>query len=104
MFEPATTVFEAAVLVSVRYAEAAAPTTVVAVAELFARLGSLVPEVTLAVSTICEPNVVAALTVTASRNVPEAWFAMSGLLQVSVPVEVIDAAELHVHPAGAEMD
>ena len=88
---PATTVGEAAVFVSVTYAELAEPTTVVAVAVLFVRLGSVVPEVIFAVSTICVPKVVPAFTVTASVKVPNARSAKSGLVQVIKPVEVIDA-------------
>ena len=101
---PATAVGEAAVFVNVTYAEVPEPTIVVAVAVLFARFGSVVPEVIFAVSTICVPKVVAAFTVTISVKVPRAWPARSGSVQVTSPVEIIEALELHVHPAGALID
>lgn len=104
MFEPATTEGDAAVLVSVRYADVAEPTMLIAVAVLFDRLGSLVPEVTLATSTICEPNVVPELTVTATLKDPLAALATSGFVQVMTPVDKIFALLLQVHPAGGVME
>src|SRR5271155_1985990 len=104
MLFPATTVFEAATLVRVTSAEVAEPTTVATVAELFAKFGSLLPDVMLSVSTICVPKVVPAFTCTATTKLPVASPAKLGFVQVIVPVERINAAELQVHPVGAVMD
>src|SRR5277367_5725830 len=106
MLLPATTVGKLAVFVSVTYAELAEPTTVLTVAELFARLGSLVPEEIFAVSTICVPKAVAALTSVTRVNapVPPAPLGRSGSVQVMFPVERMDALELHAQPVGTIMD
>ena len=104
MFEPATTVLDAAVFVSVTYAEVAEPTTVETVAELFVRFESRVPEVMFAVSTICVPKVVPAFTVTATVNVPSEPLPKLGFVQAIVPVARIDAVELQLQPAGAAID
>src|SRR5271155_2408359 len=107
MLLPATTVGEPAVFVSVTKAElVAAPTTVLTVAELFARLGSLVPDEIFAVSTICVPNAVAALTIVTNVNVPVplAPLGRSGSVQVMFPVDRIEALELHAQPVGTVMD
>jgi hypothetical protein len=104
MFEPATTVLDAAVFVSVTYAEVAEPTTVETVAELFVRFESRVPDVMFAVSTICVPKVVPAFTVTATVNVPNSRLAKLGFVQLIVPVAKMEAVELQVQPAGAAID
>src|SRR5271157_6553103 len=69
-----------------RSAVPTAPTVVMAMAVLLARLGSVVPEVMLATSTICEPPAVAGATVTTTVKVTTAALAKSGLLQVIEPV------------------
>src|SRR5271163_209494 len=104
MLLPATTVGKLAVFVSVTYAELAEPTTVLTVAELFARLGSLVPEEIFAVSTICVPKAVAALTCVTMVKVPLAPLAKSGSVHVILPVERMEALELQVQPAGMVID
>src|SRR5277367_7067529 len=106
MLLPATTVGALAVFVSVTYAELTEPTTVLTVAELFARLGSLVPEDIFAASTICVPNAVAALTIVTSVNVPVplAPLGKSGSVQVIFPVARMEALELQVQPVGTVMD
>jgi hypothetical protein len=53
MLEPAATGFGVAVLVTTRSAPVTRLTIVVTVAELFERVGSLVPAVTEATSVIC---------------------------------------------------
>ena len=95
-----------AVFVSVRNADVAEPTTLMAVAVLFARLGSFVPEVMAATSTICVPKTVAALTCVTIVNVPvpPAPLGTSGFVHVIFPVARMDAFELQVQPAGAVMD
>jgi len=82
---PAATVVGTAVLVVIRSAWVASATTSAAVALLFAKLGSVVEEVTVAVSLIAVPGVAVALTVTATEKlaVPTAKL---GLVQVMVPV------------------
>src|SRR5208283_3771580 len=67
--EPATTVRGEAELLMARSAVPVAPTVVMAMAVLLARLGSLVPEVMLAISTICVPPTVLAETVTTTVKV-----------------------------------
>ena len=95
-----------AVFVSVRNAEVAEPTTLMAVAVLFARLGSFVPEVIAATSTICVPKTVPALTCATTVNVPvpPAPLGKFGFVHVIFPVARMDAFELQVQPAGAVMD
>ena len=66
---PARTGLGTPELVIARLAVVAAPTIVSTVAELFARLGSLVPEVADIVSVICVPDVVAMFTWTPTVNV-----------------------------------
>lgn len=104
MLFPADTVGAAATFVSVRYADVVVPTTVVAVAVLFVRFGSVVPEVMFATSTICVPNCVPAFTVTAKLNDPSARDAKSAFVHVTSPVDKIDAVELHAHPVGGVIE
>src|SRR5580704_7014770 len=85
-----------------RSAEVAAPTVTMAVAELFARFGSFVPEVTLATSTIWVPLVVAAPTLTVIVNVELARLATNAFVQVIFPVAPT-AGVKHVQPAGVTM-
>src|SRR5208283_1571053 len=86
-------------LVMAKSAFPVAATVFKAMAVLLARLGSWVPEVMLATSTICVPLAVAAATWTTGLNVEEASAATSGLVQVSVPAELTGIV-LQVQPAG----
>jgi len=75
-----------------KLAEVAEPTTFTAIAVLFERLGSFVPELfvpeaTEATSTICVPNAVPAPTVTTNVKVPVYPFAMTGSVQEMRPPE-----------------
>ena len=85
---PARTGLGAPALVIARLAVVAAPTIVSTVAELFARLGSLVPVVADIVSVICVPDAVAAFTWTATVNVaaPDAPDGTLAFVQVITPV------------------
>lgn len=89
---PASTGFGDAEFVIVRSAEFAAATMTTAVAELFARLGSFVPEATDTVSAICVPLTVAGLTVTTTVKVvvPDAPEGTSGFVQLIAPVPPTD--------------
>ena len=100
---PAATVREDGVFVTARSAEFTAPTVTIAVAELFARFGSFVPEVTSATSTIWVPLVVPAPTRTLTVNVELAPLASNGFVQEILPVP-FTAGVLQVQPAGVTMD
>ena len=102
MLEPASTGFGEAEFVIVKSAELAAPATVSTVAELFARFGSFVTDVTDAVSTICVPLTVPALTFTTTVNVavPVAPEGTSGLVQLIVPVP-FTAGVVQLHPVAS---
>ena len=93
--EPARTVGAEAVLVTARSAWPATATVVMAVAVLLARLGSVVPDVTLSTSMICVPFGVPEATVTTTVKEAVDPLATSGLLQVIGPVVT------HVHPGAA---
>jgi len=95
---PAGTLDGTAVLVVTRSAWVASATTSVAVALLFAELGSVTEELTVAVSLIAVPAGVAAATRTFSVNVADP-VANVGLLQVIVPALPTMGAE-HDHPLG----
>src|SRR5208282_2763039 len=99
MLLPAATEVEDGVFVIASSARVDRVTEFVAMAELFERIGSDVPEVTSATSTICVPHPVDASTCTASVKVPAADLATSGSVQVIVPVP-FTAGVLHSHPAG----
>ena len=90
-------------MVTARLALVAVPTIVVTLAELLARLGSLVPEVTEATSVICVWLVVPALTCTTRVNEAFAPLATNGFVQLIFPVAPT-AGVVHVHPAGADKD
>ena len=76
---------------------------VMAVAELFARFGSEVPETILSTSTICVPLGVAAPTFTTTVNEPFVPASNTGLVQEMLPV-LPTAGVLHVQPAAGTMD
>src|SRR5271157_2395874 len=104
-FEPATTVGEEGVLVMARSAVPATPTVVMATAVLLARLGSVVPEVMLATSTICVPLEVPAATATTTVKMPEVLCAKMPLvgLQEMAPAAPT-AGVVQVQPAGMVME
>src|SRR5262252_5296368 len=79
----------------------AAATVVFVVVELFAALGSLVPEDTVDVAAITVPSGVAALTFTVTMMLTAVPEATLGLLQFTLPVAPT-AGVVQVHPAGAE--
>lgn len=103
-FDPAVTVSGFAVLVTPRSACVPVPTVVTAVALLFARLGSFVPDVTLSTSTICVPLVVPlpTCTTTVKLTVP-ALLEKSGFVHVILPVPPT-AGVVQVQPATVLMD
>lgn len=101
--EPARTVGDDAVLVTAKSACVAVPTVVMAVAVLFARLGSFVPEVMLLTSTICVPLVVPFPTCTTTVKLTFPPLAKSGFLQDIVPVPPTEGV-VQVHPATLLMD
>ena len=90
---PAATEVGLAVLVATRSACVARATTSEAVAVLFAVLGSVIDEVTFAVSLMAVPGAVPAVTFTVYVIVAGAPGARLGSVQVKV-------ATVHVHPAG----
>lgn len=88
--EGEATAFAEGVFVTTKFAVLAAPTIVTTEAELFVKTGSLVPDVTESVSTICVPLGVAAFTCTMILKVivfaaPEGT---SGSVQLMLPVVV----------------
>src|ERR1700730_8986907 len=103
MLFPASTGLGVAELVMDRSAPVAEPTVICTVAVLFARFGSLVPEVASMVLVITVPTAVPALTFTASVNVPVAALATSGLVQLMLPVPLTAGVE-QAQPAGNARD
>src|SRR5450755_4339292 len=105
MFEPAKTGLGVPTLVMERFAVLAAPTIVRTVAVLFARTGSLVPEVAPSVSVICVPVAVPAFTLTATVNVaaPFAPEPTSGFVHWILPVP-FTAGVVQVQPAAPKPD
>ena len=101
--EPAVTVGAETVFVTARSAEVATPTVVIAVAELFARLGSEVPDVILSTSTICVPFTVAIPVVTATVKFAVVKARKSGIVHVIVPVAPTAGVE-QVQPTGEVID
>src|SRR5208283_3334295 len=98
--EPATTVASEAELVRARSAVPALPTVTIAV--LLARLGSVVPEVMLATSTICAPLAAVAATVTAMVKVTPA--VLTGKTPEVVVQEIVPAVLAQLQPAGGVME
>ena len=94
---PAATEVGLAVLVATRSACVARATTSEAVAVLFAVLGSVIDEVTFAVSLMAVPGAVPAVTFTVYVIVPGAPGARLGSVQVKV-------ATVHVQPAARQRD
>src|ERR1700730_4424028 len=103
MLFPASTGLGVAELVMDRSAAVAEPTVIWAVAVLFARFGSLVPEVASIVFVITVPTAVPTLTLTTSVNAPVAALATSGLVQLTLPVP-LTAGVVQVQPAGIARD
>lgn len=81
----------------------AEPTRVRTLAVLFARLGSLVPEETEAVSRTCVPLTVPGITCTTKVKVPTAAFATSGFVQLIFPA-LPTAGVVHDHPGAMTSD
>src|ERR1035438_8698289 len=77
-----------------------APTRVVTVAELFARLGSVAEEPTEAVSVMTVPFAVPLFTFTTTVNVADVSPGMLELLQTTLPVVKVPLFG-QLHPAGA---
>lgn len=99
---PAATELGAATLITTRSDCPAVATTSAAVALLFAKLGSVVEELTVTVSLIAVPGRVPAVTFTPTVNVP-APGAKLGSVQVIAPAEPT-AGVTHDHPAGKTID
>ena len=101
---PACTGFGEAVLVTTMFAVPAAPTPVNTLALLFARFGSVVPEVTLSVSRICVPLTAAAFTFTCTLKVATAApLATNGLVQVMFP-DAPTAGVVQAQPAAGVIE
>src|SRR5208337_2599022 len=98
--EPATTVASEAELVMARSAVPALPTVTMAIAVLLARLGSVVPEVMLATSTICAPLAAVAATVTV-KVTPAV---LTGKTPEVVVQEIVPAVLAQLQPAGGVME
>lgn len=92
----------AAVFVTIRSACVARATMSAAVAVLFAKFGSEVAELTVAVSLIAVPAVAVALTFSFKVNVPDPEARLE-LVQLMVPVPPATGVE-HDHPEGKAMD
>src|SRR5580658_9628783 len=103
MLFPACTGLGAAVIVTTMLALVAAPTRVKTLAVLFARLGSLVPDETDAVSRICVPFTVPGITCTTTVKVPTAAFATSGSVQLIFPA-LPTAGVVHDQPVAIASD
>lgn len=99
---PGCTGFGAAELEIVRSAEFAAATMTTAVAELFVRLGSFVPDATEIVSAICVPLGAAGFTATITVRVaaPADPEGTSGFVQLMVPL-VPTAGVVQLHPVAS---
>lgn len=102
-FVPAVTVGADAVLVTARSACVPVLTVLMAVAVLFARFGSLVPDVTLSTSVICVPLAVPFPTCATTVKVTFPPLARSGSVQVMLPVPPT-AGVVQVQPATVFMD
>ena len=102
---PAITGLGVLVLVMERSAVVDSPTVVCTVAELFNRLGSLFPAVTLSTSVITVPTATPVFTATPTVNVVEAAFATSGLVHEIVPVPpTLGVAQIQPEPPGKLKD
>jgi len=102
MLLPALTGLGAAEFDTTRFDWVLRATTSVAVALLFARLGSVIAEVTEAVSLICVPAAVNAFTFNTTVNVEEPGAKLASV-QLMVPVAPI-AGVVHVQPVGVVID
>src|SRR4030081_2279669 len=99
MLAPGATVEGAAELVTAIFAEAGLATRVFTVAVLFARLLSLMPELTESVSLMVVPLGVATPTWTTSVKVERMFMAFDGKVQETFP-PAPTAGVVHVQPAG----
>src|ERR1700693_4043142 len=99
MLAPGATVDGAAVLVTAMSAEAVIATSVFTVAVLFARLLSLMPELTESVSLMVVPLGVAAPTWTTSVKVESTFMSFDGRVQVIFPPDPT-VGVMHVQAAG----
>src|SRR5271163_1146437 len=102
MLLPACTGLGDAVFVTVRFGPDV-PTTVVAVAVLFAEFGSGAEELTETESVITVPLVVALPTFTTRVNVPEVDPGISTLVQTTFPVPPVPGP-VQLHPEGAAIE
>lgn len=102
MFALGATVDGAAELVTAMSAEAGLATRVFTVAVLFARLLSLMPELTESVSLMVVPLGVATPTWTTSVKVESAFMAFDGKVQERFP-PAPTAGVVHVQPAGEDV-
>ena len=100
---PACTGLGVADIVTTRSALVAEPTMVNTLAVLFARLGSLVPDETEAVSKICVPLTVPGITCTTNVKLPAAAFATSGSVQLIFPA-LPTAGVVHDQPGAIISD
>jgi hypothetical protein len=92
-----------AVFVTCKSADVEIPTVVIAVAELFVRFGSVVPEVMLSTSTICVPLIVPAPTVTLRVKLEGVEAVKLGLEHEIVPL-LPDAGVEQIQPAAGVKD
>ena len=93
------------VLVMERSAVVDEPTVVCTVAELFARFGSLVPEVAFTTSVMTVPTATPVFTATVTVNVVEAALASSGLVHEIDPVlPTVGAVQVQPEPPGTVKD
>ena len=102
MLLPAATEVGAAKFVTTRFDWVLSATTSVAVALLFARFGSVIAEVTVAVSLICVPAVVPAVTFNTTVNVEEPGAKLASV-QLIVPAAPT-AGVVHDQPPGIVID
>src|SRR5580693_3067928 len=103
MFALGATVDGAAELVTAMFAEAGLATRVFTVAVLFARLLSLMPELTESVSLMVVPLGVATPTWTTSVKVDPTFIAFDGKVQEIFP-PAPTAGVMHVQPAGEDRE
>ena len=103
MLLPAATELDDGVLVIASSAMVDKVTEFVAMAELFERIGSDVPELTSATSTIWVPHEVELFTLTANVKVPVPKAATFGFVQLMFPVP-LTAGVVQVHPVGTVSD
>src|SRR5271170_1750234 len=105
MLFPAITGLGVFVLVMERSAVVDEPTVVCTVAELFARFGSLVPEVAFTTSVITVPAATPVFTATPTVNVVEAALASSGFVDEIVPVPpTLGVVQVQPDPPGTVKD